>query len=135
MSLIDVYTHECWRWLINKLNQIVPLSWNWQEQLIGWAKDSTNKVYGKLWNITPTILTQEIRKERNRHILQDQELNSQAICMKIKVAITKVMNSDLRKRPKEEGSFIEWDAEIKKLWPHLINPPLSYKKKNNIAKK
>ena len=46
-----------------------------------------------------------------------------------------VMNSNLRKRSRQEGSFTEWDAEIKKLWPQLINPPLTYKKKNSIARK
>ena len=45
-----------------------------------------------------------------------------------------VMISDLRKRPKIEGSFTESDVEIKKLWPLIINPSLYYKKKNNLAR-
>lgn len=44
------------------------------------------------------------------------------------------MNSNLRKRPREEGSFSDWDAEIKKSWPSLINPPLYYNKKKNLAR-
>lgn len=39
------------------------------------------------------------------------------------------MNCNLRKTTKEEVSFLEWDAKIKKKWQHLINPPLTYKKR------
>lgn len=46
-----------------------------------------------------------------------------------------VINRDLRKNSKEEGFFIEWDVEIRKQWSHLINPPLTYKNKNNVARK
>ena len=76
----------------------------------------------------------EIWKERNRRIFSDQYLTEKVLLSKIEVAITEVMNSDLKRRPKEEGSFSNWDAEIKKLWPLLINPPLIYKKKNGLAR-
>lgn len=45
------------------------------------------------------------------------------------------MNSHLRKDVKEEGSFSEWDAEMKNNWSNLINMPLIYPKKNLQAKK
>ena len=44
------------------------------------------------------------------------------------------MNSDLKKRPREEGTFSDWDAEMKKHWPLLINPHFAYKKKNDLAR-
>ena len=101
---------------------------------MGWPKEDPKKVYGKLWNISPAIAMWEIWKERNRRIFSDQYLTEKALLSKIEVAITEVMNSDLKKRPREEGSFSNWDAEIKKLWPLLINPPLIYKKKNDLAR-
>ena len=97
---------------------------------MGWPRDTSNKVYGKLWNISLAIIIWKFGKKEIT-----QSLNEQALSAKIEVAIIKVMNSDLRKRPREEGSFSEWDAKIKKLWPLIINPPLSYKKKNNLARK
>ena len=35
--------------------------------------------------------------------------------------------------PKAEGTFSVWDENMKKNWLHLINPPLVYPKKDNIA--
>ena len=128
------FSQECWRWLQRKLNWSSPLAGQWEDHLMGWPKEDPKKVYGKLWNISPAIAMWEIWKERNRRIFSDQYLTEKALLSKIEVAITEVMNSDLRKRPREEGSFSNWDAEIKKLWPLLINPPLIYKKKNDLAR-
>ena len=127
-------SQECWRWLQSKLNWTSPLASKWIDHLLGWPKNASHKIYGKLWNISPAIVLWEIWKERNRRLFQNQSLSEESLYSKIEVAISEVMNSDLRKRPREEGSFSEWDAEIKKRWPLLINPPLLYKKKNNIAR-
>ena len=87
------------------LNWSYPLAGLWEEHLIGWPKENPKKVYGKLWNISPAILMWKIWKERNHRIFSDHYLLVIDLLSKIEVAIMEVMNSDLRKRPKEEGSF------------------------------
>ena len=47
---------------------------------------------------------------------------------KIETCIVETLNSHRRKTPKEEGTFLEWDGLMKKIWESLINPPLMYKK-------
>ena len=81
---------------------------------MGWPKEDPKKIYGKLWNISLAISLWEIRKERNRRIFLDQYFSELALFSKIEVAISEVMNNNLRKRPREEGSFSDWDAKIKK---------------------
>ena len=76
------------------------------------------------------IILWEIWKERNKRIFHDQDMTVCEITNKIKACIVETLNSHLRKIPKEEGSFSEWDGLMKKSWKNLINPPLMYKKKN-----
>ena len=66
--------------------------------------------------------------EGNRKILSNEELNISSLLNKIEASIIEVINCNIRKNSKEEGSFSEWDAEMKKNWKCLINPPLIYKK-------
>ena len=37
--------------------------------------------------------------------------------------------------PKAEGTFSTWEENMRKKWLHLINPPLVYLKKDNVARK
>ena len=50
---------------------------------------------------------------------------------KVEGSITDVINNHLRNTMKEEGSFIDWDVDMKKNWRNLINPPMTYKKTDN----
>lgn len=77
----------------------------------------------------------EIWKERNRRIFCDSECNITSLYNKVEASITEVMNNYIRKITKEEGTFTEWDEEIKKNWINLINPPLVYNKKEINARK
>lgn len=54
---------------------------------------------------------------------------------KMEGSITKVINNHLKNNPKVEGSFTTWDAELKKNWPQIINPPLYYNTKDPMARK
>ena len=54
---------------------------------------------------------------------------------KVEASIIEVMNSYLRKTTQIEGSFFEWDGNMKKEWEHLINPPLLYERNDLKARK
>ena len=49
---------------------------------------------------------------------------------KVKANITENMNNKLRNSINEEGTFSDWDAEMRINWHNLINPPLMYPKAN-----
>ena len=48
--------------------------------------------------------------------------------------MVEIANSHLRNAWKEEGSFSNWDGQMKKNWSKLINPPLLYVKNGKEAR-
>lgn len=62
----------------------------------------------------------EIWKERNRRIFKNLEMSISQLINKIEISITEVINNYLKKTPKLEGTFMSWDAEIKKIGPKSL---------------
>ena len=76
----------------------------------------------------------EIWKEKYRRIFKDEGMTVTSLTSKVKANIIELMNNNLRNIVKEEGTFIDWDVEMKKRWNHLINPPLIYPKSKKVAR-
>ena len=93
------------------LDWTVPLLESLDDLRRGWPTNNSRCIYGKLWNICPSILVWEVWKERNRRIFHDQDMTVCEITNKIEACIVETLNSHLRKIPKEEGSFSEWDKK------------------------
>ena len=130
-----VYSKTCWEWLVKNLNWSAPFPRTFVDFLISWPYNHNRGVYSKLWNICPSILVWEVWKERNRRIFSNLEMEPKVILRRLEASIVETMNSFLSKVRMEEGTFSSWDGLIKKVWPNLINPPLTYSKHNKEARK
>lgn len=94
-----------WKWLCQKLNWVTLFLEDVECHLHSWPNFDNSKVYSKLWNITRSIISWKIWKERNRRIFNDSEMDLPSFLNKIEASIIEVMNNHLRNVVKEEGSF------------------------------
>lgn len=129
------YSRNCWEWLVRNLDWSSPFPRVFKTFIMNWPHNICKGIYSKIWNISPAIIAWEIWKERNRRIFKNTEMEINSLITKIEISILETMNSYLRKSRFIEGSFSLWDERIKKLWPRLINPPLTYFKTDKEARK
>ena len=75
------------------MNWNSPLPKSLVDLLLGWPTNHKYGIYGKLWNICPSILTWEVWKERNRKIFKNQEMHAANIIKKVEACIVETLNS------------------------------------------
>ena len=129
------YSRKCWEWLIQNMGWSSPFPRDFKTFIMNWPNNICKGIYNKLWNISPSIIAWEIWKERNRRIFNNAEMEVNSLITKIEASIVENMNSFLRKSRFTEGSFSLWDEGVKKHWPHLINPPLTYTNRDKEARR
>ena len=74
-------------WLQQKLSWIFPLPKNLNSHLLGWHKEDNYNIYGKLWNISPTILMWKICKESNKRVFSNIGLSIPSFLNKVEANI------------------------------------------------
>ena len=84
--------------------------------LKSWSNINNKNVYSKLWNISPSKLLWETWKERNRRLFNNLELDIPSLLNKVEAIIQEVKNNYLRISTQEEGSFMDWDTKMRKIW-------------------
>lgn len=77
----------------------------------------------------------EIMEIKEQNFFCNEKMDLTLFFNKLEACVIEVANNYLRISHKEEGSFLDWDANMHKNQFKLINPPMVYKKSNKIARK